>query len=224
MNDLTTSQVVSVVAKVTLVEEPVKIVTKDGKTLTKQDVHIADATGSTRVVLWESKVSSLEVEKSYSLTNVTVKQYLGEKFLSLGKSSTKSPVEDIGEVLEDAEATSTSGGRIIDGEIDSVLSFSTFHKCKLCNSKVDAIDATLGRRTKCRALSKLKKCPLTTFAKVLVGDKAGYDHTLTIFDPVLYQIVETTTSQDDLECKLLMAPPHRFRVTSRDVIFGIEKL
>ena len=67
----------------------------------------------------------------------------------------KSPVEDI-EVLEDTEPTSTSGGRIIDGEIDSVLSSTNFNKCKLCNSKVDATDNTLGRCTKCRALSKLK--------------------------------------------------------------------
>ena len=214
---------VSVVAKVTQADEPAKITTKDGKTLTKQDVHIADATGTTRLVLWESEVSSLEVDRSYSFTNVTVKEYSDDKFLSLGKSSTKSPVEDIGEVLEDTEGTSTSGGRIVDGEIDSVLSSATFHKCKLCNSKVDAINDTVGRCTKCRALSKLTKCPITTFAKVLITDK-GYDHTLTIFDPVLSQIVGSTTSQDDLECKLLMLPRHKFQVTSLDVVFGFEKV
>ena len=47
-----TSQFVSVTAKVTEVEEPMKTTTEDRKILTKQDVYIADTTGSTPVVLW----------------------------------------------------------------------------------------------------------------------------------------------------------------------------
>ena len=163
----------------------------------------------------------MPTDRSYAFTNVSVKEYSEEKFLSLGKSSTKSLVEDIGEVLEDTEGASTSDGRIIDGEIDSVLSSTNFHKCKLCNSKVEAIDDTVGRCTKCTALSKLAKCPITTFAKVLISDK-GYNHILTIFEPVLSQLVGNTTSQEDLERKLLLLPKHRFRITSRDVVFGVE--
>ena len=90
ISDLTSSQVVSVVAKVTQADEPTTITTKSDNTLTKQDVHIADATGSTRLVLWENDVSSVEVDRSYAFTNVSVKEYSEEKFLSLGKSSTKS--------------------------------------------------------------------------------------------------------------------------------------
>ena len=85
MNDLTTSQVISVVAKVTQAEEPAKIVTKDGKTLTKQDVHIADATGSTRIVLREGDVSSLEVEKLYSLIKCHRQAVLGGRIPILRK-------------------------------------------------------------------------------------------------------------------------------------------
>ena len=98
----------------------------------------------------------------------------------------------------------------------------SLHFSQVQTSKVDAIDDILGRCTKCRALSKLTKCPITTLAKVLVTDN-GYDHTLTTFDPVLSQIVGSTTSQDDLERKLILLPWHRFRVTSRDVVFGAEK-
>ena len=75
ISDLTTSQVVSVVAKVTQADEPTTITTKSDKTLTKQDVHIADATGSTRLVLWENDVSSVEVDSvgnSYVCTCVCV--------------------------------------------------------------------------------------------------------------------------------------------------------
>jgi hypothetical protein len=96
---------------------------------------------------------------------VRVKQYSDEKFLSFGTSSTSLLIDDIGDVLVDTEST---GGRTIDGEIDSVLSSASFHKCKLCNSKVDMLDENLGRCTKCKALLKLSKCPVTMFAKILI--------------------------------------------------------
>lgn len=82
-------------------------------------------------------------------------------------------MDDIGDVMEDAETTTS-------GEIDSVFSSATFHKCKLCNSKVDIVEDRLGRCTESKALSKLQKCPVTTFAKILVSDKAGYNHTLSL--------------------------------------------
>lgn len=63
MNDVKTTQIVSVVSKVTAVEQPTEITTKNGKTLTKQEVHTADATGSTVLVLWEDDVSCLELDR-----------------------------------------------------------------------------------------------------------------------------------------------------------------
>lgn len=47
--------------------------------------------------------------------------------------------------------------------------------------------------------------------------------TLTSFEPVLTQIVSPTicSSQEDLECKLIMAPP---QVLSHNVVFGVETL
>ena len=117
--------------------------------------------------------------------------------------------------------TGAAGGRTIEGEIDSILSSAIFHKCKLCNSKVDKLDDKLGRCTNCKALLKLTKCPLATFAKILISDKVGYDNTLTSFEPVLTQIVGTTTSQVDLERILIMNPPQKFRVSSHNIVFGV---
>ena len=121
--------------------------------------------------------------------------------------------------------TGAAGGRTIEDEIDCILSSAVFHKCKLCNSKVDNLDDKLGRCTKCKALLKLTKCPLATFVKILISDKVGYDNTLTSFEPVLTQKVGITTSQEDLERKLIMNPPQKFRVSSRNIIvFGVETL
>ena len=42
----------------------------DGKELRKQDVMVADETGSSRLVLWEDDVNSLEEGTSYCLVNM----------------------------------------------------------------------------------------------------------------------------------------------------------
>ena len=181
-------------AKLSQSLEPMKVTTKHRKTLTKQDVHIVYATGSTRLVLWEYEVGSLELDKSYSFTNVGARQYSEEKFLSSGKSSTKSLVDDIGDVTEDAETTNSCSGTI-DGEIYSDISSATFHKC---NSKVDIVDDKLDKCTKCKALSKFL---VRLRSHLWTGAHSN-----------------SWTSQEDMECRMLMTPSHKFRITVRDVL------
>ena len=103
IGDISINQIVSVRAKVTEVQEPKVITAKHGKQLTKQDVTIADQTESSRIVLWEEDVGSLEVNKSYYFKNVGVRQYPDQNFLSMGPASSSKAIDDIGEVLEDAK-------------------------------------------------------------------------------------------------------------------------
>ena len=51
-----------------------------GRGLTKQDVHLADATGGIKCVLCEGDVEKLEVGKSYKFSNLVVNGYQGEKY------------------------------------------------------------------------------------------------------------------------------------------------
>ena len=111
-------------------QEPKVITTKHGKQLTKQDVTIVDQTESSRIVLWEEDVGSLEVDKSYYFKNIGVRQYANQKFLSMAPASSKNAIDDIGEVLEDAN--DERGSPSIDGEIDSVLSLTDYRHCKVC--------------------------------------------------------------------------------------------
>ena len=185
IGDISVNQIVSVRAKVTEVQEPKVITTKHGKQLTKQDVTIADQTESSRIVHWEEDVGSLEVEKSYYFKNVGVRQYANQKFLSMAPASSKNAIDDIGEVLEDAN--DERGSPSIDGEIDSVFSLTDYRQCKVCNSNIEIINDIIGRCTKCLALSKLSKCPVTSMAKVIISDNLRNKHTLTIFQPILSQ-------------------------------------
>ena len=78
-------------------------------------------------------------------------------------------MDDIGEVDKDTDTISNSC--TIDGEVDSVLSTTKVHQCKVCKPKTDKITETFAKCTKCIALTKASKCTVTSFAKVVVCDK-----------------------------------------------------
>ena len=73
-------------AKVIIVEEPTGVTTKEGKVLRKQDTNIADSSGNARLLPWENNVESLQLNKSYSFTNIGVREYSDTKFLCLSSS------------------------------------------------------------------------------------------------------------------------------------------
>ena len=88
-------QAVSVVVKVMRVDVEEKLT--NGKC--KQDVIVADSTGSITCVLWEGDIGMMEEKRSYRLQNVCVNSFRGKKFLSVGKETCEvSEVSDIGEV------------------------------------------------------------------------------------------------------------------------------
>ncbi len=203
-------------------QEPATITTKDSSrcTLQKQDTTIADSTGTNRLVLWENDVSSVQIGKSYCFTDVTVKEYDGFKFLSMGKFAELKAVDDIGEVIEDAEDDIHTGQTIDCGEINTIISCTQFHQCRLCKSKIDLQDSgTIGKCTKCQAVSRINKCPLASVAKVIVTDKRNNDHTITLFEPVLSQLIDGVAG-NDLPQKLLMTPAFNFSVSSKGVVFA----
>jgi ssDNA-binding replication factor A large subunit len=67
----------------------------------EKDVLVSDATGTSRLTLWESEIRRLEEEKSYKLCGVVVREFKGRKFLSTAKENCK--IEDIGVVNDGPE-------------------------------------------------------------------------------------------------------------------------
>lgn len=69
--------------------------------LVKQDVIIADSTGTSRLTVWQSDVDSLTVGQSYIFNKVTVRSYDGLKYLSpLKLGWLHDECDDIGDVEE----------------------------------------------------------------------------------------------------------------------------
>ena len=59
-----------------------------GANLRKQDVVVADSTGSARLVLWEKEIGTMRVGDCYSVESVTVREFHGERYFSSQKQRT----------------------------------------------------------------------------------------------------------------------------------------
>ena len=70
-----------------------------GQGLTKQDVHIADATGGVKCVLWEGDVGKSEVGKSFKFLNLVVNAYQVERYVNFSREG--------GEIRDTKEETFT---------------------------------------------------------------------------------------------------------------------
>ena len=82
----------------------VKIISKGeagfvgSKQLPIQDLKVADSSGSIRLTVWVDTVDKLEINQSYQLQNVTIREYRGKKFLSASTVTQVTPINDIGSV------------------------------------------------------------------------------------------------------------------------------
>ena len=81
-------QRVSVYIKVISITKPLTVT--GGKT--KQDIIISDATATSRLTLWEEQVNTLNENNSYYLSNMVVRQYKSQKYLSMAKIGSNLPV------------------------------------------------------------------------------------------------------------------------------------
>lgn len=71
---------VSVIAKVTEVKPPEKLLRRDKASyVTKQDCKIGDGTAACRLVLWEERIGALEQYSTYKFLELLVKAYNNSK-------------------------------------------------------------------------------------------------------------------------------------------------
>ena len=79
-------------------EEPTSQTIKYGETLSMQTVHVADDTDTVNCVTWKDNIGKLEMGKSYSMKNVSVRVFDNIKSLTTTADSEIIEIEDIGSV------------------------------------------------------------------------------------------------------------------------------
>lgn len=147
---------VSNVIQVDEVEVPIQIPTG----ASKQDAHISDGTGTTKLTLWEDDIGKLKEGGSYKLSDVSVRSYDGEKYLSFVCGSSLISMDDAeAEVKEDT---------MEDCEVIGVYAFNAYPTCLSCKQKVTASDK-LGTCVKCGMKQKLDRCKFHVTAKLMIS-------------------------------------------------------
>jgi ssDNA-binding replication factor A large subunit len=99
---------VNVEVKVSQVNPPCTVPT--GKL--KQDLIVADSTGTIKLTIWGNEVGKYEIDSSYQLQQMSIRTYNGYKYLNFpkeGGSSTKiGDIGDIAKITNKSQHTSSS--------------------------------------------------------------------------------------------------------------------
>jgi hypothetical protein len=212
---------VSVTAKVTEVKPPEKLLRRDKSSyVTKQDCVVGDATGASRLVLWEDRIGGLQQNSSYKFVDLRVNSYNNSKYVSVGEQTEIIQTGDLGKVEETALEE-----RKITGEICHVLQCEEYTSCTECYSKVRSIDAICGECTGCFTMVKLGKCATKFVVKVKVEDEAEDEHVITMFNNTLEKVVDTAGSAPGVVKRALMdLPKIVFTINSKNVaVEAVEK-
>ena len=190
LTDFAAFQRVTVVAKAIHLEAVEEV--PGGKK--KQDIIIADGTGTARFTIWEGEIGKVKESKSYRLSGMMVREFRGRKFLSTSKeNSTIELTSDIGEVAEESgeessttDAAGPSQCRVRDVRVVGVMHLDRYRGCLKCKTKLvpDDDDPDLANCPKCNMLQCLdagrqglsaqflvesggEKLPLRAFGKVV---------------------------------------------------------
>ena len=210
-------QAVSVVVKVMRVDDEEKLT--NGKC--KQDVIVADSTGSITCVLWEGDIGMMEEKRSYRLQNVCVNSFRGNKFLSVGKETCKvSEVSDIGDV--DINLVSEDGLVHLENvEVIGVQSIMCYRSCISCKGKVEEVKENTARCSKCAMLQKLDRCGNESSCRVVVSTQDNSTtKLLNVFSTIIEEIVCSNIITDEA---LLCAAPFSLSYNHKDVICSVKR-
>ena len=210
LNDIPINKHVNVIGKVICVEsaEGVHSNSLHTGTLMKQDIVLADSTATCRCVVWEKNIGTFDVNSCYKLTDVMVKSFNGTKYLSLLEKSPVAKVEDIGEVVQNADSSKIK----IKGEIVGVMSCDTYSSCINCRGKLTEISSIIAQCTKCATSVKITRCSKMTTARLIIKDTVGQEHKVSAFN-VIQSIVNNVAEGTDIIEKLLSAPVMNFVIS-----------
>ena len=196
---------------------------KVGQGKTKQEVYLADKTGTANLTLWEEDINKLKIGESYQLNRVVVRFYRGKKHLSFpsrGASWTK--IDDIGEVMDedialDSEDTLIQSAQIIGAHLTEVR--SCFY-CKRGNVKQQEGNK-FGTCEMCKLDQVLTSCSLKQSAKLFLESTDIQTHvTVRAYGKLLEEIAQTEKITSHA---LMNAPPFDGRYNEYHVLTSVSR-
>ena len=185
--------------KVLSVERPVEV--PGGKH--KQDVVIADASGTVKLTVWENEIDKMEEENCYRISGVVVREFKEKKFLSTSKQdSFIEKIEDLGDVQEDEDDQdeneieyrvcnsdnavkvcgscsillhSASYKQVDNVRVGGIEQLETYAGCIKCTAKIicDPEDPGVGECAKCGMMQSLDAARIGVVAHLMIKTASG---------------------------------------------------
>ena len=185
---------------------------------------IADGSGSTRLVLWQKDVGTME-ENRYSISGATVRMINETYCLSASGKCIIDAIPDIGEVEGPVAVERTAAVRGVKGHIVAVLSSEEYAGCNACSCKMKSVGASnIVECEKCGAKMRMENCTSRKVAKVIVvAEESGESLRVTIFDKVLSQMLGGET-HGNLAEKLLGGECYRFQIGSNNIVSSAHRI
>jgi len=211
VKDVAERQQVSLVAKIISLGKVEQVNVKScGKCLSKCEAVLADCTAACRCVLWEEHTGKVHEEQCYKITNATVRQFNGVKYVSIGEKTIIEPSDAITDVVDETAMQDETGGIIVvKAEVVSVISIDSYFSCRNCPGT--ETKKGVGECGKCKAKVKLAKCKNRNVARIEIEkENDGVQYKLTVFDDVVEKIArfcqEDGSSEEDISELLLLSP------------------
>ncbi|CAB4032888.1 Hypothetical predicted protein, partial [Paramuricea clavata] len=183
VNQVATGQLVSLRAKVAQLSS-VKVINTTMGPLRKQEAQVVDKTGCIKLILWEDEVDVLDIEKTYVMKNIRVKQNQGEKYVNTAKGEKflYEETEAYDEVVEVEDYECPSEAQIF-GTVVGVRNVAKYYSCFSCSKKV-IVDARgkIGNCSSksCNMVQKVSSCNSQWFMKVMIQPEDTTEETVAL--------------------------------------------
>ena len=185
----------------------------------KQDITIADTTGTGKLVLWEDNIGNITEGESYKLSGMMVRTFQNKHYLSMPRdNATIDPLSDIGDVEED-ESDDEHYHELIAARVTAVPMLHTYRTCIACNGKVllEPSNHELGRCGKCQMMQRVDDCGTQLSAKLTVKAR-DTRITLQAFGSTITTICDPVS-----EMTLLTAPPFTVTYDDNNVVTNVTR-
>ena len=183
LNDLHEHERVTVRVTIVKVYDVQKVGTK-----TKQDVLVADTTGKATITLWEADINSLQEERSYQLSRLEIREFMGKKRLSFPPASKSiDEISDI-ESIECNPSSDEDEEQLHTVTVSAIKDLESVYRCINCNKNMEPSASQIITCQICHSTQKLPEPQLA--AKLIVHTKAS-KLTLKANDRVLREIAQS---------------------------------
>ena len=187
----------------------------------KQDVTIADKTGSAILTVWERDIGTIKLEQSYQFNRVTVRTFQGKINLSLPSTgATVEEIEDLEDIVTDTSDEENTDEIIQAAKVIAVNNLEAIYYCMICKKgRLTSSKPGLGTCEDCHTIQTLNKQKLT--AKLFLE---GADVTTHVRVRAYEDMLKAITGKDKVTAEnLLSAPVFDASYNDYHVITGISR-